>query len=252
MGDTRPGHPAADLGQNPLTPHWVRLSGFYIQESEVTHEEIESYRNDHPEADESLRSWNEYYKRLRSITKPEERAKRFPAVCLNYRTARKYAEDMSGRLPTEAEWEYVAKSCVEKNIFPWGRDIPRATKPKANVLQPAGFLPHPVEVMITFPEDKSDQGVFDLAGNVREYCLDTYAPYPPIQGNSVENPLIDPGRNGEASGDGKAKYVVRGGSFQLLLDRAMAFQRDRVSADESLDDVGFRVVIECPPVNSAR
>jgi hypothetical protein len=42
--------------------------------------------------------------------------------------------------------------------------------------------------------------------------------------------------------------VVRGGSITLTEDRAMAFHRSCEPARDLLDDVGFRVVIECPDV----
>jgi len=249
MGDPRPSRPATDSQQNPCTPHWVHVAGFYIQETEVTHDEIEDYLVHHQDAADNLRTWKAYHKRLRDRTKPEEKAKNYPAVCISYVAARRYAEDMSGRLPTEAEWEYAAKSCNDDFVFPWGKLVPgKGAKPKANLLNQNGFTGGPAEVK-SFPDDRTHQNVLDLAGNVREFCLDAYEPYAKIinPGNSTENPLPDPGVRVDPRPDTQTKYVVRGGSFQLSLQKAMAFQRDRVSAEEPLDDIGLRIVIECPP-----
>jgi hypothetical protein len=88
-----------------------------------------------------------------------------------------------------------------------------------------------------------------MAGNVRELCLDAYEPYSKTinPGNSTRDPLHNPRVLVEPRPDTPTKYVVRGGSYQLGLQRAMVFQRDRVPADDASDDIGFRVVIECPP-----
>jgi eukaryotic-like serine/threonine-protein kinase len=248
QGDGRSGTPARDTSKNPCTPHWVRMSGFYIQETEVTHEEIEKYLETHPEAAENLRTWDAYHKRLCKTTKPVEKAKTYPAVCISYFTARKFAQDMGGRLPTEAEWEFAAKSCNDNSIFPWGSKFPaKGSKPKANIQDPSGFAG--LAAVKTFPEDKTDQYVFDIAGNVRELCLDAYGLYSNIinAGNSTKDPLHDPCVRVEPRPDAATKYVVRGGSFLLGLQRAMVFQRDTVPADNTTDDIGFRLVIECPP-----
>ena len=88
-----------------------------------------------------------------------------------------------------------------------------------------------------------------MAGNVRELCLDAYRPYSEMVNpdNSTRNPLPDPCVRVEPRPDAPTKYVVRGGSFMLGLQPAMAFQRHTVLADDTADDIGFRLVIECPP-----
>jgi serine/threonine protein kinase/formylglycine-generating enzyme required for sulfatase activity len=246
-GDTRVGRPALDYQRNPCAPHWVELSGFYIQETEVTHEQIEKYLEVHPEAAENLKSWEAYYKSVRKKTNPEANAKRYPAACIGYLAARQYARDMAGQLPTEAQWEFAAKSCTDDFLFPWGKMPARGERPKANISSPnnSGGL----AFVGSFSEDRTDQHVLDMAGNVRELCLDAYEPYSSIinAGNSTDHPLRDPCVCVEPRPDNSVKFVVKGGSFQLGLLRAMAFQRDRVAADDPTDDIGFRIVVECPP-----
>ena len=248
QGDGRSGVPDRDSSRNPCDPHWVRLSGFYIQETEVTHEEIEKYLEIHPEAAENLKEWADYYKKLCKATTPVEKAKTYPAVCINYVMAKKFARDMGGRLPTEAEWEFAAKSRTDDSLFPWGSKLPaKGGRPKANLLNPGGFAG--LAAVRTFREDKTDQYVFDMAGNVRERCLDAYGPYSEIinANNSTRNPLPDPCVRVEPRPDAPTKYVVKGGSFLLGLKTAMVFQREKVPADDAPDDIGFRIVIECPP-----
>ena len=65
-----------------------------------------------------------------------EKAKTYPAVCISYVTAKKFARAMGGRLPTEAEWEFAAKSRTDDSLFPWGKLPPKESRPKANLRNP--------------------------------------------------------------------------------------------------------------------
>jgi serine/threonine-protein kinase len=176
---------------------------------------------------------------------------RCPAVCIDRATAQKYARRAGGRLPTEAEWEYAARS--EGKRHGWASSSAIAAKkkcPKAH-LDPADGVPpvYPVPVK-TFPEDQTDQKVFDMTGNVREWCLDVYQPYAEIMpaNQSPGQPWQDPRFGHEPDPEApKVKYVVRGGSYFRRADDAMVFYRAIASADSQLNDLGFRVVIPCPP-----
>jgi serine/threonine-protein kinase len=244
----RRGDPHAKNGPEPQ--QWVQVSGFYIQETEVTNGEIEAYLDAQPEAQEDMRSWREKFRLVRAKAKPVERAKRFPAVCISYLTAQRFAQAVGGRLPSEAEWERVAKSGNDENIFPWGKQPPKKNEPlKANILD--GFhlsTGLPTEVR-TFPDDRQDDGVFDMAGNVRELCLDVFEPYPVVGSeNSPMHPLIDPRIAAGPQSDRTTRYVVRGGGCLTGLEKAKAFHREGVKADDPAAEIGFRVVIECPRV----
>ena len=105
-----------------------------------------------------------------------------------------------------------------------------------------------------FETDKSEQKVYGLAGNVREWCLDPYKPRSELipLTNGSDAPLVD--RPGQVAFDlalnGREPFfVVKGGSFFTDLDQAIVFKRDKHSAvvDDDNSDIGFRVVIDCPP-----
>ena len=70
----------------------MRVSGFYIQETEVTNGEIEAYLESNFDAQGDLRNWREYLKLVRAKAKPVERANRFPAAGISYLAAERFAQ----------------------------------------------------------------------------------------------------------------------------------------------------------------
>jgi formylglycine-generating enzyme required for sulfatase activity len=88
-----------------------------------------------------------------------------------------------------------------------------------------------------------------MAGNVREFCLDGYKPYPIVPPeNSRRVPLTDPRGGVELRPGHAAKYVVRGGGIFSSMQQSMVFLREAIAADDAAADIGFRVAIECPPI----
>jgi serine/threonine protein kinase/formylglycine-generating enzyme required for sulfatase activity len=247
--------PTPDRKGNPCEPHLVELWGFYIQDAEVTNREISEFDPDHPDA--GLGTWKEKVKEMiDNFKKTPDELTKFPAVFINRATAQKFAESKGGRLPTEAEWEYVARSGGQNSL--WARTNPIANKnvPKAHLfsVENAGE-PLPVAVKTFVNEDETDQKIFDMTGNVREWCLDVYRPYSEIiaQNNNTDparasSSIRNPREGGEPDPDGpEREYVVRGGSFDTDRDVAKTFQRDGVSAKAEMYDLGFRIVVQCPP-----
>ena len=105
-------------------------------------------------------------------------ARRLPAAYIDYSTARKYAASVQGLLPTEAEWEYAARSRGQTNVFSWGPDPAPIDDPKANLDNPRnlGKLAKP-QAVDSFLEDATAQHVIGMTGNVQELCADIYKPY---------------------------------------------------------------------------
>ncbi len=250
-GDPRPS-PDRDFRRNLITAHWVKVKGFYIQETEVTNEEIEKYLDTHPEDAKLFEAWRRRYNDRQKDTRPVETAHDFPAECISFQAARKFAREMRGRLPTEAEWEFAAKSCHGDRLYPWGVDPPLALgqRPRANIFDPRGDIPvMSTAVVKTFPKDKTDQLVFDMVGNVSEWCLDAYKPYAEIipRDNSKIHPWDDPSTKIDPA-DPAQYCVIRGGSVRSSESKSRAFYRGAVREDEPGPEfVGFRIVVECPP-----
>ena len=257
-GDFRAATPVNDSHGNPCQTHQVKLSGFYIQETEVTNREIKAYRSLFPDA-RGLESWKKAYDFLGGRMTTDD-VDLCPAVCIDRATAQKYARAEGGRLPTEAEWEYAARSCGRN--YPWACSSATAVKkkiPKAHLLSSSSTeadpFPRPVKPASSREdradhEDRTDQGVLDMTGNVREWCFDVYQPYAALlAANKRPNQtLVDPRVGDDPDpAEPKVDYVVRGGSILSTANEAMVFLRTGVSAESELSDLGFRLVIPCPP-----
>jgi eukaryotic-like serine/threonine-protein kinase len=171
---------------------------------------------------------------------------------IDYWTARKYAASVQGFLPTEAEWEYAARSRGQVNPFSWGPDpTPKNAPLKANLDSPAlnfGKQDDKPKSVDDFPEDATGQHVLGMTGGVLEFCADVYKPYGELDLTkfSPRTPLVDRRDHALPKGD-EFKVVVKGGSFLLTQSKSKAFLRRAVRASEQTGEIGFRVVIECPP-----
>jgi formylglycine-generating enzyme required for sulfatase activity len=163
-----------------------------------------------------------------------------PAVHVSWRDASAYAAWAGKRLPTEAEWEYAARSGLEQKLYPWGDELTPGGRHLCNIWQ--GEFPERNTAedgyVTTSPIDAYPPNGFDLlsiTGNVWEWCADWFSPDEHLVSNR-DNPL------GPAYGLAK---VIKGGSF---LCHASYCNRYRVAArtsntqDSSTSNMGFRCV----------
>jgi formylglycine-generating enzyme required for sulfatase activity len=141
---------------------------------------------------------------------------------LNSVSGRKY------RLPTEGEWEFVARSNLKEDMS-HARDKKDFLRQYAWGAEDADKKPHPVG-----KKRPNSAGIYDLFGNVAEWCADWYeAGY--YKNSGMENP------GGPANGKEK---VVRGGSYLI---NALDFRpslRDKRKPGTKSKEIGFRLVQE--------
>lgn len=168
---------------------------------------------------------------------------RFPIVCVTWEGARNYANWVGGDLPTEAQWEYAARG-PEGRTYPWGANPPI---PGLANYRESGQGDVPKQIDVCGERGASSFGVFNLAGNVEEWCLDIY------DLNGYEGmDRTDPALLQAPTGMTDVRRVVRGGSCLSPRKRIGARDTDAPSdlvcfarasrpPTRGAADLGFRV-----------
>jgi sulfatase modifying factor 1 len=142
-------------------------------------------------------------------------------------------EDRPYRLPTEAEWEYACRAGTETAYFT-GETLPKEFYKNARISwfpDPAHPLPAAEPMPLTVGQTEANPwGLYDMHGNVEEWCYDWYGPYEP---NEQTDPV------GRADGDFK---VTRGGSHSTPIIYLRSANRLGTLPDDKSWLIGFRVV----------
>ncbi|MDR0895751.1 MAG: formylglycine-generating enzyme family protein [Prevotellaceae bacterium] len=190
--------------------HQVTVSSFQISKYEVTREQWKAVMDSNPsffnDKDDNYPvenvSWNDVQEFLRK---------------LNAATGKHY------RLPTEAEWEYASRGGNRSNgyIYSGSNNIDSVAWYDNN----SGSSTHPVG-----QKSPNELGIYDMSGNVWEWCSDWYGSYPI---SAQTNPT------GPSSGSGR---VLRGGScYDAAESCRSAYRNDSVPGGRG-NGSGFRVV----------
>ena len=162
-----------------------------------------------------------------------------PVVGADYEDAKAFSAWVGGRLPSEAQWEYAARSAGQDWQYPWGNEP--ATCERAIIGQRHYMVPEPAcgrsatWPVCSKPAGNSAQGLCDLASNAAEWIEDWYhAEYggAPDDGSAWE----------EETHNGHIK-VVRGGCWDCAPDyRGRATARWEQAPDRRDRETSFRPV----------
>ena len=147
-----------------------------------------------------------------------------PVVGVDWSQAQTFAEWAGGHLPSEAEWEYAARSGGKNQKYPWGNEEADCT---LAVIAGCGDSTAPV---CSKPAGNTRQGLCDMAGNAWEWVQDWYHP-------SYEGAPSD----GSAWEDSGVPRVYRGGAWYSAGEYALAAYRGFHDPDYHFDGLGFRV-----------
>ncbi|MEE3259670.1 MAG: formylglycine-generating enzyme family protein [Candidatus Latescibacterota bacterium] len=150
-----------------------------------------------------------------------------PVVNVSWQDARDYADWRCARLPAESEWEKAARGTDERS-YPWGTRFTEGEQCNGN--NQIGTTT-PVD---EYPNGRSFYGVWDMAGNVYEWCQDYF---------DEEYYKRSPATNPKGA-EGGQERVVRGGSYQET--RAALRSTARMSTSEVAirDNTGFRLAMD--------
>jgi formylglycine-generating enzyme required for sulfatase activity len=177
-----------------------------------------------------------------------------PMVHVSWDDAVAYAKWAGKRLPTEAEWEFAARGGLENKPYAWGDEKPGAGgKWQCNIWQ--GEFPHRNTALDgherTAPVKSyspNGHGVYDMAGNVWEWCADWYQRdlYRHRAGKGVTVNPAGPERSRDPQHPFMKQRVQRGGSFlcnDSYCSRYRPSARHGCSPDTGMSHVGFRCVM---------
>ncbi|MBI4853574.1 MAG: SUMF1/EgtB/PvdO family nonheme iron enzyme [Acidobacteria bacterium] len=228
------GSPDYEIGhssdESPL--HEVNIEPFYISKTTITQAQWRV-----------VASWPKVKRKL-SLDPSHSKGDKFPVEQVSWEEAMEFCARLSEktgrvfRLPSEAEWEYACRAgtttpfslgdTITTDLVNYNGNMPYAQGPKGV------FRRHTVEVANMVVANAF--GLFDMHGNVWEWCLDTYQ-------SSYENAPNDGKEWQIESSTGMGWKVLRGGAWNVGSANCRSASRFKLIPDIKPHYVGFRVVV---------
>ena len=221
------GSPSGESGRdNDEKQHRVTLTrGYYMQTTEVTQGQWRKVMGSNP-------------------SKFTNCGDNCPAEKVSWEDCQQFIRKLNGmegprkyRLPTEAEWEYAARA-GSRTRFSWGddaecskmmyeNDVGSSENKCVGYVRSRGLTPDSTAPVKSYSPNA--WGLYDMHGNVWEWCQDWYGNYP---SGSVTDPT------GPSSGSYR---VTRGGSWNYYARYCRSAYRHRYGPGDRYDSLGFRL-----------
>ena len=229
-------------GYNEKPVHSVYVDAFYMDKYEVTNAEYAEFLNAKGRHTDAGKTWLnighqsariEYVNR---VYRAKAGYENHPVTMVSWHGAMAYATWKGKRLPTEAEWEKAARGDLAGLMYP--------TYPWGNTIDPtkANYRQSVKDTTAVGKYAANGYGLFDMAGNVWEWCLDWYdadfyAVSPsqnPLSGANSIQWLLD-----NYTGVNNSR-VIRGGSWLGIATDLRCARRAFVTSTYTSFNIGFR------------
>ena len=239
-GEFQMGSNNGDMDEKPV--HTVYVDAFYMDKYEITNAQYKAFVDANPEWQKDrisdkyqngsyLQDWN-------GNNYPIGEGNH-PVSSVSWYAAMAYAQWVGKRLPTEAEWEKAARGGLAGQKYPWGNSIDLS---KANYDRDIG------DTMPVGRYAPNAYGLYNMAGNVSEWCLDEYR-----WDFYVHSPRRNPVSGGNISiiifnfSNVKSSRVLRGGSWFNIDRNVRVTSRYFISPANTFHYNGFRCVKDVNP-----
>ena len=241
-GKFQMGSMEGDVDERPV--HMVNLDAFYIDVHEVTNTQyrqfVESIGYFSPNGTGYTAEYGVLDYNYQPWLDPEFNQPEQPVTNVTWFDAAAYCRWKGKRLPTEAEWEKAALGNSAGIKYPWGDDEPGNRSANFSDINTTfewrsssvndGFVfTSPVKSF-----EPNGYGLFDMAGNVWEWCADWYDVSYYVE-SDAKNP------KGPEIGE---RRVLRGGAWYRASHCLRAAERVSDYPDNSLNVVGFRCAMD--------
>jgi formylglycine-generating enzyme required for sulfatase activity len=230
------------LNPDNKTAHEVTINDFYIDKHEVTYAEFKQFIDKTGYTTEAERDgWSYIINRKGELEKMEDVSWRRnsagelitlsdyenPVYHVTWNDANAYAQWMGKRLPTEAEWEYAARGGQRTS----GYEFSGSKKASDVACFKSNSNNKPCKVA---NKPRNELSLFDMSGNVSEWCLDWYDQNYYSTGIK-DNPL------GPDKGE---KKIIRGGSWFDNEQACSVYSRAFGERGYRSPTIGFRCVLD--------
>lgn len=254
----------------------IYLDAYYITEYEITNAQYKKFLGSckWKGAPFRVEHWAKPYCWNRKTCSFEKGKENYPVVLVSWQDAFEYSQWLGVRLPTEMEWEKAAKG-TDDRIYPWGnlwepsksRNLESFKNVKFNskkewmewiknvwaLYDPIDRNSNTLSPVGSHSRDISPYGCYDMAGNVKEWCMDWYTPmrYSQIlKRNDFVNPTLPKENEALLFKVWDMKRVVRGGSWMDPFFNCRNTDRKQMSPLDSDGPLGFRCAFSASLIKS--